>query len=156
MFRATLVYLHLCCVLRAALICAEHNQSRKRLMIKLFCPLFWIRSISPLGDWKQLRGVAETQRQVSCQWEEKKFVEERKKREKNVLGQRKKYNWMIYNFFLFTFKYTGCIQNIFWKHNLNNTNNDLEYTWNKAHCFRHTLWTLKTSILGKKHVKCCC
>ena len=29
-------------------------------MIKLFCPLFWISGISPLGDGKQLRGVTDT------------------------------------------------------------------------------------------------
>ena len=54
------MYLHLRSGLRAALICAVHNQSRKRLMIKLFCPLFWISGISPLGDGKQLRGVTDT------------------------------------------------------------------------------------------------
>ena len=54
------MYLHLRSGLRAALICAVHNQSRKRLMIKLFCPLFWIRGISPLGDGKQLLGVTRT------------------------------------------------------------------------------------------------
>ena len=54
------MYLHLRSGLRAALICAVHNQSRKRLMIKLFCPLFWISGISPLGDVKQLRGVTDT------------------------------------------------------------------------------------------------
>ena len=54
------MYLHLRSGLRAALICAVHNQSRKRLMIKLFCPLFWISGISPLGDGQQLRGVTDT------------------------------------------------------------------------------------------------
>ena len=42
-------------------------------MIKLFCPLFWIRSISPLGDW------------VSQRPRDRCHVNEKK----NVFGQRK-------------------------------------------------------------------
>ena len=56
-------------------------------MIKLFCPLFWIRSISPLGDWVSHRP------RDRCHVNERKNVFWTKKRnEEKEFGQRKNTN----------------------------------------------------------------
>ena len=56
-------------------------------MIKLFCPLFWIRSISPLGDW-----VSQRPRDRCHVNERKKCFLDREKNEEKGFGQRKNAN----------------------------------------------------------------
>lgn len=53
-------------------------------MIKLFCPLFWIKSISPLGDW-----VSQRLRDRYHVNEKKMFFGQRKETRKKSMDKEK-------------------------------------------------------------------